>query len=178
MERSTLPATAADPRPSAMLSMLLFGVALLTYAAGVPLGLDRLAGAGTVADGVSLGLPGSEVAVAPPLGLLAIRAAAFLPLGDVAARGNLMSALLGAIAVAMLAQLAREAQRALRPSPTVRRRLTDRAHHVTSAAAGALVAGATLGVFVALTSAGAGAVTLLVVVAGVHTAVRLARHWL
>jgi hypothetical protein len=128
------------------LEPLLFGGALALYAAGLPVGLD----------GTAAGAAASAPALAgAPLAALAIRLVGYLPVGDLAARANLASALAGAVAVALLGRLGCEALRLLRAPERTREPLEPLAA-VGAAAVAALV----LGAFRDATGAGSAAVTL------------------
>jgi hypothetical protein len=84
----------------------LFAATLVAHASAVALGLDRVTAARPVAR--AIGLAGNIGFDAAPLGLLAMRAAAFFPAGDLAARANLVSAVLMALAIALIGRCARE----------------------------------------------------------------------
>jgi len=139
---------------------LLFGGTLALYAAGLPLGLDGT-GAGAAAAG-----PGLD---GPPLASLLTRLCGYLPLGDLAARANLASALAGAAAVALLGRLACEALRLLR---TERTRDPVEPAAVAGAAA---VAALAIGTFRTATGAGSAAVTLALAAAAWVNALLLVR---
>jgi hypothetical protein len=142
------------------LEPLLFGGTLILYAAGLPLGLDGTA-AGAAAAGPSL--------EGAPLAALLMRLAGCFPLGDLAARANLASALAGAAAVALLGRLGCEVLRFLRPG-----RQLDPVDPAAAAGAAA-VAALAFGAFRTATGAGPGAVTVLLAAAAWVNALALVR---
>jgi hypothetical protein len=155
----------------------IFGLAALVFAVALPLGLERPATGATIADGCGL-TGGSEA----PLALLAIRLFAFLPLGDLALRAALASAVVGALAVALLAGLACEALAAARPGEPKSAERTGRAPTLpdpdverVAAVGAALVVGLSLGFFRAATGAGGTALSVALVVAVWTRALRMAR---
>jgi hypothetical protein len=139
------------------LEPLLFGGALVAYALGLPIGLEGAASAGAAGEGVGLGAAGA------PLALFALRLCAYLPIGDLAARANLASALAGAVAVALVGRLACEVLRSLR-SPPLARQPPSLLEPVAAAGAAAVVA-LSLGQFRAATAAGPSALTVALVAA-------------
>ena len=150
------------------LEPLLFGGALALYAAGLPLGLDRAAAAPAVAGGATLEGGGT------PLGLLVARLFGCLPLGDLAARANLASALAGAVAVALLGRLACETVRLLHAPGRESRQPADAIEPVAAAGAAA-VAALALGAFRAATGAGSAALTVALAAAAWVNALVLVR---
>ena len=140
------------------LGPVLFAGVLVVYAAGVPLGLDRVGTASRVAAGLGLDSTGQEAAA--PLSLLATRLVAYLPLGDGPARANLASAVLAALALALLGRLCVELLVAFRPPPHARQGQHHFFHEPLLAAGAVLAGGLSLACFHAATSAGAGAATL------------------
>ena len=127
------------------LEPLLFGGSLALYAAGLPVGLD----------GTAAGAAASAPALAgAPLAALATRLVGCLPVGDLAARANLASALAGAVAVALLGRLGCEALRLLRSPERTREPL-----ELLAAVGAAAVAALVLGAFRGATGAGSAAVT-------------------
>src|SRR5688572_8809954 len=131
----------------------LFGGALALYVAGLPLGLDRATTAAAVSGGATL------EGGAAPLALLAMRLCGYLPVGDLAARANLASALAGAAAVALLGRLACEALRLLRERGAEGKTAADPMEPIAAGGAAAVVALA-LGAFRAATGAGPAALTV------------------
>jgi hypothetical protein len=148
------------------LEPLLFGGALALYAAGLPLGLDRASAAPAVAGAATM--DGGA-----PLGLLVARLLGCLPLGDLAARANLASALAGAVAVALLGRLACETVRLLAPGRESRQP-TDAVEPVAAAGAAA-VAALALGAFRTATGAGSAALTVALAAAAWVNALVLVR---
>lgn len=139
-----------------VLDPLVFGGALVAHAAGLPRGLGLVASAAAVSGVLEPGAPGPL----PPLGLLAARLVALVPLGDLATRAALASAVLGAVAVTALARLACDLLAAARPDG-------ERSAVEPLAAAGAAAAFAlTSGAFDRATSVGAVPATLAVVTLG------------
>jgi Protein of unknown function (DUF2723) len=148
---------------------LIFLAALATYAGAIPLGLERPIAGATVAAGCGLDPAPSSA----PLALLAIRLFAFLPLGDLATRAALASAVAGALAVALVGSLARQAVTAARASAGSPGR-PDLLEPLAATAAAAVFA-LSLRPFGAATGPGASAVSLALVAAAWGRAVRLAR---
>jgi hypothetical protein len=150
----------------------LFAGALLAYVAGLPLGLERVRTADVVTE--ALTLSGQGQAGSSPLGLLVVRLCAWIPLGDLASRAQLASALCTATAVALVARLVTEALRPLRGS-TGRPPGFDAVPRLLAGLAGAAVFALTLGTSRVATSAGGAASTLALVCAGLLGVLRLAR---
>jgi hypothetical protein len=155
----------------------IFALAALLFAVALPLGLERPATGSTIADGC--GLNGGTEA---PLALLAIRLFAFLPVGDLALRAALASAVLGALAVGLLAGLAYEALAAARPGeanlaerPGRLRPLPHPGVELVAAVGAAAVVGLSLGFFRAATGAGGMALSAALMVAVWTRALRMAR---
>jgi len=98
------------------LDAALFAAALVLYALGVPLGLARVEAAPDVAAGVALDSSQQPAVFA----VLAMRLVAFVPLGDLALRANLASAVLGAVSVMLLGRLCVQVLVSLRPPPNAR----------------------------------------------------------
>jgi hypothetical protein len=145
---------------------LLFGGALATYAAGLPFGLERTVAGASVAAG-------GQLNGGVPLASLLMRAIGYLPVGDLATRANLASAIAGAAAVALLGRLACELLRLL-PAPEPSRQPSDDVEPI--AAVGAAGVGAlVLGSFRAATGAGAAAVTVALAAAAWVYLLRLLR---
>jgi hypothetical protein len=142
------------------LEPLLFGGSLAFYAAGLPMGPD-----GTAA-GAAAAAPSLEGA---PLAALLMRLVGCLPIGDLAARANLASAVAGAAAVALLGRLGCEALRLLRAG-----RQVDPVDGAAAAGA-AGVAALALGAFRTATVAGPGAITLVLAAAAWVNALVLVR---
>jgi len=136
------------------LAPVLFVASLLLYAAGTPLGLDRVGAAGHIAGALE---PTGREPVAPGL---VFRLAVYLPLGDVPARSNLGAAVLAALAIALLGRLCVDLLVALRPAPHARQGSQHFAHEPPLAAGAALAGGMSLAVFHCATSAGAASATL------------------
>jgi len=134
---------------------LLLG-SLAVYFAGTPLGLDRVAAAPTVA--ATLAVPSQEPGA--PVALLVLRLGSYLPLGDRAARANLATACLAALATMLLGRLCVDLLAALRPPPHARQGPREFLYEPFLAAGAALTGGLSLAVFQTATSAGAAAATL------------------
>ncbi len=149
----------------------LFASTLVVYAAGLPLGLDRVAAAPKVAAGLALDTTG--LAQGTPLDVLAARVIAYLPLGDAATRANLAAALLGALAVTLVGRLCVNLLALFRPTPHARLGPHHFAYEPLVAAGAALTTGLSLAVYQAVTSAGAAAATLVLLAAAWLAAVRL-----
>ncbi|HEX7598973.1 MAG TPA: hypothetical protein VF518_12215, partial [Polyangia bacterium] len=130
----------------------------VVYAAGTPLGLDRVGAASRVAAGMGLDFSGPDPAT--PLALLAMRLGGYLPFGDAPARANLVAAALAAFALALLGRLCVDVLGAFRPSPHARQGQLHFVHEPLLAAGAVLAGGLSLASFHTATSAGAGAATL------------------
>lgn len=144
------------PRTWPALDPALFVASLVIYVAGTPLGLDRVAAASRVAAAlgdVSQGL-------GAPLALLVSRLVGYLPLGDGAARANLASVLLAALAIMLLGRLCADLLAALRPPAHARQGERDFLYEPLLAAGAALAGGLSLATFHAATSAGSASATL------------------
>jgi hypothetical protein len=165
-------ALARGSRAWPALEPLLFGAALTAYAAGAPLGLDRPAAGSAVAAGCAFGPLAAGAVGRPPLALLGMRLLAFLPVGDLATRASLASALAGALAVALLGRLACAGLARLREAESS---AAGSLAEPLAAAGAAAVVGACLGLFRAATVPGAAPVTMAVVVASWICVLRLLR---
>ena len=146
----------SDKRIWPALDPALFVGSLVVYAAGTPLGLDRVAAASSVAAA----LDASSQVPGPLLFLLASRLVGYVPLGDGAARANLAAALLAALATTLLGRLCADLLAALRPPPHARQGPRDFLYEPFLAAGAALAGGLSLAVFQSATSAGAASATL------------------
>jgi len=144
-----------------MLDPAIFAGALFLYALAVPLGLARVEGASHVAAGTTLDT-GAQPAV---LALLAMRAVQFLPLGDTPLRANLASAVLCALAIALVGRLCLLVCALLRPPTHARQEARDFAHEPIAAIGAALAAAFSLSTFELGATAGSAAATLVVLVA-------------
>ena len=170
-------------RPWAAQGPLLFGGTLAAYAAAVPLGLQPAPGATSaaahgaalasdVAFGAASGAAGGEGGGEGIAVLLAIRVLACLPVGDLATRASLASAVAGALAVALLGRVCWHALRLVRdrrgqpPAPAM---------ETVASSGAAVVAGLALGPFAAATAPGPTAATLALVSAAWLCVVRLLR---
>lgn len=149
-----MPEHPKSPWPA--LPPVLFVVSLVAYAAGLPLGVDRL-GAGAPVAAV-LDATGQERVA--PLGLLAGRVAAFLPLGDLPTRINLATAVLAALALALLGWVCMDVLLTLRPLPHARQEAQHFMHEPVLVAGAVLAGGMALATFHGATSAGAASATL------------------
>jgi len=144
------------PRTWPALDPALFFGSLVIYIAGTPLGLDRVAAASRVA--AALGARSQDPGA--PLAHLAARLAVYLPFGDGAARANLASALLAALAVMLLGRVCADLLAAMRPPPHARQGPRDFVYEPLLAAGAALAGGLSLATFQTATSADAAAATL------------------
>jgi hypothetical protein len=134
-------------RPWPLLDPLLFGGMVVAYLVAVPLGLARAGAATAVAQGVTLG--GGIAPGTPALPVLAIRLLCFLPLGDLATRASVASALAAAAAAVLLARASCEALLAAR-----REGAAGGLVEPVAAAGGAAIVGLSLGAFGDATGAG------------------------
>jgi len=139
-----------------ILDPVLFVGGLTIYFAGAPLGLDRVAAAPVVA--AALASPSQDAG--SPLALLAMRLGAFLPFGDGAARANLATAVLAALAMMLMGRLCVDLLVGLRPPPHARQGERDFLYEPFLAAGAALAGGLSLATFQSATSAGAASATL------------------
>jgi len=153
------------------LDAALFAAALVLYALGVPLGLARVEAAPDVAAGVALDSSQQPAVFA----VLAMRLVAFVPLGDLALRANLASAVLGAVSVMLLGRLCVQVLVRLRPPPNARQERQTFLYEPVAAAAAALAHALSLSTFEIASTAGSAAATLLVLVAGLLVGVALLR---
>ena len=144
-----------------VLDPAIFAGALLLYAFAVPLGLARVEGASQVAAGIALD-SSSQPAI---LALLAMRVCQFLPLGDTPFRANLVSAVLCALAIALVGRLCLQACALLRPPTHARQEPRDYAHEPIAATGAALAAAFSLSTFDLGAAAGSASATLVVLVA-------------
>jgi len=149
----------------------LFAGALVLYALAVPLGLGRVEVAPLVAAGLSLDTSTHRL----PFALLAMRAADFLPLGDAALRSNLASAVLCALAVALVGRLAAQIIVQLRPPAHARQESRDFLHEPIAASAAAVAAALSSSTFELGAGAGSAAATLLLLLGGLLCATFLLR---
>jgi hypothetical protein len=153
------------------LDVALFAAAFPLYALGMPLGLARVEAASQVAAGLAL-----DTSTEPATyGLLAMRLAGFIPLGDQPLRANLASAVLCALALALLARLCLEILVLLRPPANARQDLREFLHEPIAASGAALAAGLTLSTFDLGTTGGSAAATLLMLCAGLLAGFALLR---
>jgi hypothetical protein len=140
-----------------MLDPAMFAGALLLYALVMPLGLAHVESASQVAAGIAL-----DTSTQPAFfALLAMRVGQFLPLGDAALRANLVSALLCALAIALVGRLCLQVCALLRPPSNARQEARDFAHEPVAATGAALAMAFSLSSFDLGTSAGSGAATLV-----------------
>jgi hypothetical protein len=166
--------SAVSARSWPALDWVLGGGVLLACATALPHGLDRVGAASIVAGGATLRAADPDSA-ARPLALLVVRLFAWLPVGDIATRANLASVALAAVAAALLGRVAADAAASLRPPANARRTERDLFHEPVAAAGGAAVAMLSFGVFLAITSASAVAVTLAITAGAWGRALRLLR---
>jgi len=124
----------------------------------VPLGLGRIEAASQVAAAVALD-PGRHGA---PLALFATRLAAYLPLGDLAFRANLMSCIACAVAMALIARLSVALIALFRPPPSARQDAGMFLYEPIAAGGSALAAALALATFEAGVTASTTAPTLVV----------------
>jgi len=153
------------------LAPAVFAGAVVLYAVAVPLGLSRVEAAAQVAAGIDLDTSTRPV----PFALLAIRLAQFIPLGDAPFRANLASAILAAVAIALLGRLCVEVVALLRPPSNARQASHDFLHEPFAAVGAAFAAALCLGTFAVGSTAGSAAATLVVVAAGLLAAFALFR---
>jgi hypothetical protein len=100
-----------------------------------------------------------------PLGLIAIRLAAYLPLGDLGFRGNFASCLLLSLAVAWMGRLCVDFLVLLRPSREARQGWRDFLYEPIAATGAALTVAFSLASYESATTVGQSAFTLMLVVA-------------
>ncbi len=146
----------ASQRNWPALSPALFGATLVLYAVALPLGLDGVEAAAFLGEGAVLR-----------------HLASYLPIGDLATRAAWASALAAACAVALLGRLALEAIALLHPEDDESR--PGRATDVAAAAGAAITCALAFGPFRAATGAGPTALTAAVVCGGWLFALRCAR---
>jgi hypothetical protein len=144
-----------------MLDPAIFAGALVLYALAMPLGLARVEGAAQVAAGIALDTSAQPAFFA----LLAMRAGQFLPFGDAPLRATFASAVLCALAVALVARLCLVVCALLRPPTNARQDARAFAHEPIAATGAALAAAFSLSTFDLGVSAGSAAATLVVLVA-------------
>lgn len=153
------------------LGPVVFALALVLYAAAVPLGLGSVEAAPQVAAAVFLDT-GPQRA---PLVLFLTRLLYYLPIGDLALRANLMSCLSTALAAALLSRLAVELIVVFRPPPAARQFAGMFLHEPIAAGGSALAVALSLATFEAGTTAGAAALTLLLLVGALLAELALLR---
>ena len=156
-----------------LLDPAIFAGALVVYALTMPLGLSRVEGASQVAAGIAL-----DTSTHPePYALLAMRVGQFLPVGDSPFRTNLASAVLCALAMAVVGRLCLQASALLRPPSHARQEAGDFTHEPVAAVGAALAAALSLSTFDLGTTAGGAAATLLVLAAGLLPGFALLRTY-
>ena len=144
-----------------MVDPAIFAGALLLYAAVLPLGLARVEGAPQVAAGITM-----DTSVRPAFfALLAMRLGQLLPLGDASLRANLASAVLCALAMALVARLCLVICSLLRPPTNARQERRDFAHEPLAGAGAALAAAFSLSTLDLGVCAGSAAATLVILAA-------------
>jgi hypothetical protein len=153
------------------LEAAIFAAIVPLYALATPLGLARVEAAGQVASGLALDTT-TEPAT---FGLLAMRLAQLVPLGDQPFRANLASALLCAFAVALLGRLYLESVALLRPSANARQDRRDLLREPIAAFGVAMAAALSFSVFEIGTSAGSAAATLVILAGGLLAGFALLR---
>ncbi len=163
-----------DTNPPTSLGTWVFAVLLLVYALGMPLGLGRISGAPLLAAGLALGGDGSGHEA--PLPVLLTRLMACVPLGDVATRANLGSALCGALAAVALLRLVLEVATGIRPPVPARATAVAFAHEPLAAIGAAGVSALGLCVFVVMTSGSGVAPEIVAILYGWIGCIRLARR--
>jgi hypothetical protein len=152
---------ASEPRDWPMLDPAIFAGALMLYALVMPLGLDSIEAAPRVAAGITL-----DTSVQPAFfALLAMKLGQLLPLGDGPLRASGASAVLGALAMALVARLCLVVCSLLRPPSNARQERRDFAYEPLAAAGAALAAAFSLSTLELGVSAGSAAATLVVLVA-------------
>lgn len=165
--------TQSPRRPGATLDAVLFAAALVAYALGVPLGLARVEVAPAVAAGIALdGGQGT-----PIFAVLVARVVGYLPLGDLALRANLASALVAALAVVLIGRLCSRTLGVLRPLATAREDGRSFAHEPIAVAAAALAVALSLSTFELGTTAGSAAATWALLAAGLLVGLSLLRDF-
>lgn len=153
------------------LDAALFAAALAINALGMPLGLARVEAARQVAAGLAL-----ETSAEPATyGLLAMRLAGFVPLGDQPLRANLASVVLGAFVTMLFGRLCVQVLVLLRPAANARQETRDFLHEPIAAAAAALAGALSLSTFELGTTAGSAAATLLLLALGLLVGLALLR---
>ena len=152
---------ASKPRDWPLLDPAIFVGALLLYAFAMPLGLARVEGAPHVAAGITL-----DSSTQPAfLALLAVRVGQYLPFGDAPLRANLVSAVLCALAIALLSRLCLQACALLRPPTHARQEPRDFVHEPIAATGAALAAAFSLSTFDVGATSGSASATLVLLVA-------------
>jgi hypothetical protein len=154
-----------------MLDPAIFAGALLVYALALPLGLARVEGASQVAAGLALDTSAHGAVFA----LLAMRVGQLLPLGDTPLRANLVSAVMCALAIALVGRLCLQVCALLRPPTNARQGAGHFVHEPIAATGAALAAAFSLSTFDLGVSAGSAAATLLVLAAAFLPAFTLLR---
>ena len=146
------------PRDWPVLDPAIFAGSLLLYAFAMPLGLASVEGASQVAAGISLDTSAQPAFFA----LFAMRVGQFLPFGDTPLRANLVSAVLCALAIALVGRMCLQACALLRPPSNARQEPRDYAHEPIAAIGAALAAAFSLSTFDLGTAAGSAAATFAV----------------
>jgi hypothetical protein len=162
---------AAKGRAWPALDPTIFAAAMVIYALAMPLGLARVEVAPEVAAGLSLDT--ATATQATPFALLAARVIQFVPLGDAPFRANLASAILCAIAVALVGRLCSQSIAVLRPPVNARQEARDFLHEPIAAAGASLASALALATLDVGSTAGSAAATLVVVAAGLLLALAL-----
>lgn len=155
--------------------MLVFGGALVLYAAAVPLGLGRIEAAPQVAAALALDAHLDAHRQGAPLALLVIRLLQYLPVGDIALRANLVSCLAAAGAVTLVARVGLKLSALFRPPPSARQATGMFLYEPVAACGSALAAGLALATFEAGVSAGSTALTLVVLLGALLAELALVR---
>ena len=152
---------ASKPREWPVLDPAIFAGSLLLYAFAMPLGLASVEGASQVAAGISLDTSAQPAFFA----LFAMRVGQFLPFGDTPLRANWVSAVLCALAIALVGRLCLQACALLRPPTHARQAPRDYVHEPIAATGAALAAAFSLSTFDLGATAGSAAATLVVLTA-------------
>jgi hypothetical protein len=160
------------PRDWPLLDPAIFAGALLLYALAMPLGLARVEAASHVAAGIALD-SGAQPAF---LALLAVRLGQYLPFGDAPLRANLVSAVLCALAMAMVGRLCLQACALLRPPTHARQEPRDFVHEPIAATGAALAAAFSLSIFDLGVTSGSASATIVVLVAALLPGFALLRN--
>ena len=165
--------SAAVSRTRAPLALPLFAgaVALVLYAAFVPLGLSRVGTLSFAEGAIALG-GAMQTHVAAPLALLVAKVATFLPLGDLAVRVHVASVVPGAIAIALLVVYLGRLTQALRPATDVRPLPRDLLHEPIARVGCAAGVAFAPGFAAGSTQGGSLAVTAALVIGGLMLSAR------